>query len=273
MNTVEATYLQMSTRFGQHLNRGENPVEKAAEWLIRTLRLAAEFQHGEVLIQSCKAPVLEPIGVKRIDAMMADSGDFMSGNVASNVQSSQILPAYSKVEVNGFTELEGCPIVSGWLRAKAFQRFLDTPWSDGADRQALREIEACLNSRTVRPDEQTTVMRVMHMRTKQTRYRQLSPVITHGWLLIGERGQIHFEKQTNASDVSGRMMARAKALLSCERYEPVDLLRIEGGKTVFVADSVLRRIEALGHDLSEFDLSHVPATTPDADENKSAPRG
>lgn len=249
MSLIQATYTQLSPEFGQSIDRKQNPVEIAEEWFWGThIKL---FKHAEVLIQACKVPELTPIGVKRIDEMLAaeSSTGFMSGNVSSNVQTSLMLPPYLRLSVNGFTKLNGRDIGPGDLQRTALDTMQRSSWNSQADKAALAEIEASLHPvhGKVSRDELTTVVRVMHLRSKETRHKQPSPVITHGWLLIGDRGQIHYEKQLDHDVVSSLMMERAKIALSCEHTDSVDLLRIGGGNIVFVAPSVLKLAQELGH--------------------------
>lgn len=98
----------------------------------------------------------------------------------------------------------------------------------------------------MRADEQTTVYCIEHLRTKGTRQAFPSPVIRHGWLLIGDQGQVHFEEMVNESSVSYKMMALAKAVLTCERSNPVNILKIENGKMTFAHEDLRAHMESRG---------------------------
>lgn len=275
MQLIPATFVQMAPAFGQSIKRNTDATEVAAAWLWGTH--IQKYKHSQLLVQSCCVPALTPIGVKRIDEMLYRESEtgFMSGNVSSNVQSSIILPAYSQVEVNGFTKLDRLgnsvtnlqrdavgeldDIPPGFLQHKNWRAMYDSPWCSAQDRAVLNDFKSVLQPKAgmVAPDEAVTVVRVMHMRDKQTRHDQPSPVITHGWLLIGNRGELHRQCCLNQTAVDLAMMARAKMALTYERYECADLLRIEGGKTVLVHEQVLQRLQAQGRDTAALDLSQA----------------
>lgn len=275
MNLTSAAFVQLAPPYGQSLKRDKSGTEIAADWLIGIHQ--KNYPHSEVLVQDCRVPALKPIGVKRIDEMLAKECEagFMSGNGSSNVQSSQILPAYGRVEVNGFTKLDRnqelardtpskdgaglSDIPPGHLQNLSLKLFEKSSWCSTEDRSVLAHVRRLLEPSAGKVEEYDapTLSRIMHMRSKETRYDQASPVITHGWLLIGNRGKVHYERQINHGETSRKMMERAKAVLSCERFDPLDRLRIEGGKTVFVHEAVLDHLQREGHDISALDLSHA----------------
>lgn len=93
--------------------------------------------------------------------------------------------------------------------------------------------------------EGTILVRVMHMRDKETRYQFPIPVVTHGWLLMGERGNILHERVLDDSPLGLKVMARARADLTFERFECRDLLKISGGKVLFVDEQVQRIADSM----------------------------
>lgn len=258
MNLVNATYTEMSPEFGQRISRRDVPIVEAARWL--WLTHLKRFQHSYVKVQACQVPQLEPTGVVRIDKMLKEDSEagFMSGNVSSNLQTSSILPAWSRVEVNGFTELDGKKIETGDLFKRSLDIFRQSSWNETGDQQVFDSVEALVCGRNGGPskDESTTLVRIHHMRDAAARHLHKVPVIKHGWLLVGSRGQIHYRNQTNWSPVSSKLMARAVMVLSYERHNCQDLLKIEGGKFVFVDQSVLTHLAGEGKNISEIDLSH-----------------
>lgn len=258
MNLVAATYTEMASQFGQYIYRSKDPVSEAAEWLWKTH--LKQRTHAYVKVQACQTPALEPTGVARIDKMLkADcEAGFMSGNVSSNLQTSVILPAWSRVEVNGFTELDGEKIRPGDLFKKSLDTFRGSSWNDSGDERIFDAVEAMVKGWRggVSEDESVTLVRVHHMRDVGTRYLHRIPVIKHGWLLVGDRGQIHYRNQINWSPVSSKLMARAVAVLSCERHNAQDLLKIEDGKFTHVDQSVLDRLSTERKDISQIDLSN-----------------
>lgn len=262
MKLTRATFTQLAPQFGQSLYRSDDPVQQAAEWLWTTH--TKQRRHEEVLVQSCMAPVPEPTGVARVDKLLDENSEtgFMSGNVSSNVQSSQIIPAARQLEVNGFNELDGQPICLGDLQFRAFQQSRKSSWISREHQYVMDEIYKVLAPsppKGVPLDEASTFVHVLHMRLAAVRHSYPTPVVTHGFMLIGERGEVHYKRQVNPSPVSSKMMARAEMALTCERYDPVDMLRIEGGKFTFVHNDVLLRLESEGHDTSQIDLSHLQA--------------
>ncbi|OUM04475.1 hypothetical protein [Variovorax sp. JS1663] len=85
----------------------------------------------------------------------------------------------------------------------------------------------------------------MHMRDKETRHQFPAPVVTHGWLLMGERGNILHERVLDNSELGLKMMARARTDLTFQRFECRDLLKISGGKVLFVDDEVRRIADSM----------------------------
>lgn len=271
MNLVNATYVEMAPEFGQGIRRSRDPVSEAADWLWATH--LNQRKHAYVLVQACQVQALEPVGVARIDKMLKEESEtgFMSGNASTNLQSSFILPAWSCTEVNGFTEFDGVKIGPGDLLKNRLWAIQRSEWNERQDKQALQDIEGILMPRSglVPGNESTTVIRVLHMRDKATRHEHRVPVITHGWMLVGDRGQIHYRKQLNSSSVSTKLMDRAAMALSCERYNSQDLLKIQEGKFVHVDQSVLDYLTNQGNDISGIDLSHREIVTKDASETSS----
>ena len=79
---VHAAFVQLAPAFGQSMNRKNSGIVVAADWLWGTYK--NQYRHEELLVQSCLARKFKPIGVKRIDEMLARKSDtgFMSGNVS-----------------------------------------------------------------------------------------------------------------------------------------------------------------------------------------------
>lgn len=239
MSMIEACRVELSPRFGTSIYRHISAHEEALHWLEKTL--AGQCYQKNVRVQGCKAPQLEETGIKRIDAMMMETGGrdgFMTGNVSSNMQSSTMLPAFSSCTVNGFTTIDGRDLTPGYLQAQAFKPMLQSKWNDEHDREALLQIQNVLKE--VQPDRGTTLYRIMHMRSKDTRYQGPSPVHTHGWLLIDDRDQLHYEKRIGNSAAGQSLFMRAKQVLTHQHTDAQTILEVKDGRFTFVDPEVMK---------------------------------
>jgi hypothetical protein len=114
------------------------------------------------MVQACQVKALEPVGVARIDKMLNEesSTGFFTGNASTNLQCSIITPAWSQIEVNGFTELDGVKIEAGDLLKRSLKPILEASHND----PVVHEIKDLLTARprTINDHEATTLVRVHH---------------------------------------------------------------------------------------------------------------
>ena len=260
MKMTEATRTEMAPLFGVILTRGKPADLEARDYLERTL--AGFAYQRDLKIQACLAPELVTTGIKRIDKMLAaDFADgFITGNVSSNMQSSSILPAFNQCKVNGFTVIDGKTLQPGDLQANAFKTFLQSGWNDQIDLDALQGVQETL--KLVQPDRQTTLYRIMHTRTKETRYNQASPVHTHGWLLIDDHQELRFEQRIGTSAVGHQLFERAKQVLTCQHSDPKLMLEIKQGRIIFVDPEVLKMYQAIDRDATLKEIMTFEIPTP-----------
>ncbi|TAL65796.1 MAG: hypothetical protein EPN79_11495 [Burkholderiaceae bacterium] len=273
MDLINAAYVQLSSPIVRFLDKSEPAVDTAAKWLcdIRSGR----NKHKDVVVQACKVARREPIGNKRIDAMVDRVGGFMPGDVMSDIQSSSFIRAHSDVGNNGLVVAK-----PGDLRAFDLNKVYESKYNSSEDLFVLNGIRDYLDHLTRDGfDEKTTLVRVMHVRDKPAPNGR-PPVVTHGWLLFGDRGQLLMEQCLNPVAVGVAMMARAKADISLEHFSPYELLRIEEGCEEFVAPAVRERAAemeawrqasiAAGY---VRDFKNVGDDQGEATHTQSAPRG
>ncbi|TAL65795.1 MAG: hypothetical protein EPN79_11490 [Burkholderiaceae bacterium] len=240
MGRIDAVFTQLAPQFGQSIMTDRLALDEAASWLDGTRN--GELKHREVLVQSCQVQERPSVGVRRVDAMLQKENGFHSGNWSTNIQVSQMIRPYWQTECNGRL------FEPGRLRQSDLKPAMESIWNSVDDLFALDKIQERLEryATTTRNasglDEGTTLVRVMHLREKDTRHAHPSPVFTHGWFLIGERGQIRHEVMIGHSRICLAMMDRARADLSFERFDCRDLLKIEDGVEVFVDSAVEDRV-------------------------------
>ena len=63
-------------------------------------------------------------------------------------------------------------------------------------------------------------------------------VIVHGWVLTDPEHRLLRQIQVSPGEKSAAIMQSASKLLSNHHGSPVDLLRIEGGEVIYVAEEV-----------------------------------
>lgn len=263
MPRLHAVYTQLDRQFGQSLSPTRDP--GAARYLAADWLATGAHGHQEVLVQACQVERRQRIGDPLIDKIIRADGGFKPGNVSSNLQTSEILGPY-------WTRLGGGELVRAKMHAYRFEAMLESSWNSAADLIVLKDIGRILKSTADAAfaadvvDEGTTLVRVMHMRDKETRYQFPTPVVTHGWLLTGERGNILHERVLDDSPIGLRMMARARVDLTFERFESRDLLKISGGKVLFVDDEVRAIAESMRQDDQVVDEDAEAAA-------EAAPRG
>lgn len=251
MSVIQACRVQLSLQFGNIIYRNQLAQDVALEWLEATL--TGQRFHKELKVQSCKAPKLEPTGIKRIDKMLEDSRDgFMSGNVSSNLQTSLMLPAFNRCEVNGFTVIDGKPLMPGDLQAQALKPFFQSLWNDQLDRLALHGAQEALKN--VPTDRGTTLYRIIHMRTKETRHTGPSPVHTHGWLLIDDHDELRFEHRTGNSQAGHSLFERAKQVLTNEHTDAQTILEVKDGRITFVDRELMTAFQTAGNTASADEI-------------------
>lgn len=249
MLMIEACRIEYARKFGTCIHRSRSALAEAVSWL--QLTLDGQRHHHNLKVQSCKAPFLPPIGIKRIDDMLRQTGfsdGFGSGNVSSNMQTSVMLPAFATCRVNGFTVIDGKPchrraLLPGDLQARALKPMLESRWNDQLDRQALRGVQDALKD--VPPDRGTTLYRIMHMRTKETRYLQPSPVHTHGWLLIDDHDELRYERRIGSSAAGAKLFELAKLVLTNTHADVQTLLEIKDARITFVDPEVMTALQGM----------------------------
>lgn len=237
-----AVFTQLDLQFGQFLHPIGEPEaarHRAADWLA-----SGAHGHQEVLVQACQVERRQRIGDPVIDRIIRADGGFKSGSVSSNLQTSEMLGPH-------WTRIDNDRLVPAEMHAYRLKTMLETSWNSAADLIALKDIQRVLKSAAEAAlaadvvGEGTTLVRVMHMRDEETRHHFPIPVVTHGWLLMGERGNILHERVLDDSPLGLKMMARARADLTFERVECRDLLKISGGKVLFVDDEVRKIAESM----------------------------
>lgn len=264
MPMTQACRIELSREFGTRIDRNLSALNEAVSWMERTLW--GERFHKNLKVQSCNAPLLEPIGIKRIDDMLYRDCDFCTGNVSSNMQSSNMLPAFSTCRVNGFTVIDGKQLLPGDLQALALKPILQSRWNDQQDHQALKGVQDALKA--VQPDRGTTLYRIMHMRTKETRHLGQSPVHTHGWLLIDDHDELRYEHRIGNTAAGHKLFERAKKILTHEHTDPKTLLEIKDGQFTFVAPEVMATFKALGNVQTAEEISAFVVTKAPWDDSK-----
>ncbi|CAN7783297.1 hypothetical protein LJR175_008310 [Variovorax sp. LjRoot175] len=97
MPRINAVFTQLDRQFGQSISPTTDPDAArafAADWLA-----SGGYGHQEVLVQACQVNKRERIGDKTVDRIIREDGGFTSGNVASNLQTSEMLgPHWTRLE-------------------------------------------------------------------------------------------------------------------------------------------------------------------------------
>lgn len=236
-----AVFVQLARGFGQFIDLASPAVDRAVFELERFR--AGASPHREVLVQACAVMPRPPIGVKRLDDALQSTGRFVHGTARTDFQHSISLAPYGRLR-----ERDG-RYDPGELRAHQLREALAAPWLNAIDRHALADIERRVIAlgldaqETPALDHGLTLVRVVHPVSKASLSQYAPAFVTHGWLLVGDRGELHAQIPTDETKTGRRLMAIAALDLAFDRIEGEVLLRIEDGQVTRVAPAVAARCQ------------------------------
>ena len=243
--TYPAALTVLARAFGSSMtilkHRPELPSAEhvAANWL-NLLRNGNP--HESVKVFACDATIdpSEPLGMPLIDNLISRSSSISSGNIYSNVQFSQILPARAKLEVNGFRALDARYIQPGDLFERTLQLYVDAVRKSMGPNYS-RALEASVRRAAAGVDADTavTVHSFQHQRADK------SGLLPHGCLVVSDQGKLLARFCTGESPYSERLLEAATKILTFERTNERLLFDYQDKQVVYATPEVKKLALAL----------------------------
>lgn len=243
--TYPAAFTVLAREFGSSMtilkHRRELPSAEhvAANWLNL---LRDGNPHESVKVFACDAAIdpREPLGMPLIDNLISRSSSISTGNVYSNIQFSQILPARSRLEVNGSRTMDGRYIQPGDLFERSLMLYVD------AVRKAMgpnysRALEASVRRAAASVDADTalTIHSFQHQRADK------NGLLPHGFVVVSDQDKLLARFCTGESPYSERLLEAAAKILTFERTNDRLLFDYQDKQVVYAAPEVKKLALAL----------------------------
>lgn len=196
--------------------------------------------HKTVKVSACLATVdpYAPTGMAKIDKLIQRSSAISSGNVYSNVQYSQILPARARLSVNGLIAIDGRPFQPGDLFERALSQYAGA-LQKAIDPGYAAKIVSAARRASFRVDSNTAV--TVHSFQHSVGGTSDRTLIPHGYVIVDDRGNALDRYVTGRSPYSRQLIDLAKKILTFDRTDERPLLDYKDGQMLFV-DPVVQEI-------------------------------
>jgi len=214
-------------------------IHKAAEHLA-SWRAKDVKRDPDLLIQLCDVEhySTDDVGLKVFDEARERSSPFMNGNVFSNIQTSTCVRAVADLECNGF-EFEPGLLRGADLKWLDMARNRRVPGADVACSWFIEpnDPDTGTGGRDLLRDRATELYCFFHHDGPLPDDRKQ---VVHGWLLLDaiDHQVLRRLDLDGTPRFSQIIMDRAVEILTQQRSNPVDLVRIDGGVEVFVDPGV-----------------------------------
>lgn len=233
--------------FGQYIaadRNGETAKTRAIDWLGRWM--AGEITHKDVEINACsiKYDGYSPSGLKTFDEQRLRSSGFSTGNVTSNVQTSNYVRSFHKKECDPHA------FDKGVLQAS------DLKWIKASRVACAQEVASFLATNQSTNDEsdpgRCAIAYLVHHYHGPKYDRQR---IDHGWIITDNDRNLLQRLDISNSRASQQILDQAAYVFTCQHENSRPLLKLVNNEIVFADPEVLAMAKAYAQENGEKEHS------------------